>query len=41
VRVQLVGELDLVEGVLKQLLLQPLGPGARQLMFVENAEAHG
>ena len=40
VEAQLVGQLDLVERVLEQLVLRPVGPGPRQLVFVEDAEAH-
>ena len=41
VEAQPVGELDLVERVLEQLLLAPVVPRPRQLMLVENAEFHG
>ena len=37
---ELVGELDLVERVLDQLLLAVLGPRARELVLVEDAELH-
>ncbi len=35
-----VGQLDLVEGVGDQLLFAGVGPGAWQLVFVEEAELH-
>ncbi len=37
---ELVSQLDLNEGVLKQFVFRPLGPGSRQLMFVEDSEFH-
>jgi hypothetical protein len=40
VEAELVGQLHLVEGVLEQLLLQPLGPGTGQLVFVKDAKSH-
>ena len=41
VEAELVGQLDLVEGVLDELPLGVLGPGPRQLVLVEDAELHG
>src|SRR5262249_38589092 len=38
---ELVGELDLIERILEQLELGPLGPWPGQLVLVENAELHG
>ncbi len=38
---ELVGELDLVECVLEQLILGVSVPGARELVLVEDAELHG
>ena len=35
-----VGELNLVERILVELLLQTLGPGPRQLKLVEQTKAH-
>src|SRR5438552_3473434 len=35
-----VGELNLVERVLKELQLAPIVPGSRQLVFVEDAKLH-
>ena len=37
---EFVGELELVERLLKQLVFAGRGPGARQLMLVEHAEFH-
>ena len=37
---ELVGELDLGEGVLEELELRAIGPRARELVFVENSELH-
>jgi hypothetical protein len=36
-----VGQLDLIERVLRQLALVALDPRPRQLVFVENAELQG
>nr|WP_257808802.1 hypothetical protein [Mesorhizobium sp. J428] len=36
-----VGEFDLVESVVEQLLLRTLHPGLRKLMFIEHSELHG
>ena len=36
-----VGELDLVEAVLEQLVLAVVGPRARELVLVEDPEPHG
>src|SRR6202158_3895871 len=38
---ELVGEFDLIERLLKQLVLVALVPRPRKLVFVENAEFHG
>src|SRR3982074_277 len=38
---ELVGELDLIERLLKQPVLVTLVPRPRQLVLVENAEFHG
>jgi hypothetical protein len=35
-----VGQLDLVERILEELVLVPLVPGARDLVLVEDAELH-
>ena len=35
-----VGEFDLIERVLEELLLLAVAPGLGQLMFVEDAESH-
>jgi hypothetical protein len=40
VEAELVGELDLVEGVVESLFLRVLIPRPRKLMFVEKPEAH-
>ena len=37
---QLVGQLDLGEAVLKKLVLAGLGPRARELVLVKDAELH-
>src|SRR5579875_396361 len=38
---ELVGQLDLIEGVLEQLQLRAGRPRPGQLMFIEGAEFHG
>ena len=40
VEAEAIGELDLIERIVEQLLLSALAPGLRQLMFIEDAELH-
>jgi hypothetical protein len=35
-----IGELDLVEAVLRRLVLSVIGPGARELVLVEDAKRY-
>src|ERR1700730_9599727 len=40
IHAELVGHLDLVERILKQLQFRALFPGSRQLMLIEGAKLH-